>query len=97
MTLLNAQDQQLSLLYAWMDSDFAGCKETSRSSSGYMVLMHGGVLAYYSGRQSIVALCTAMEETIALDKLVVRVKHMRAILFDLQCRQKDRTLINSTL
>ena len=61
-----------------------------------MILMNGGVVAYYSGRQSTIALCTAMAETIALTKLVVKVKHMRAILFDLQCRQEQKTLINST-
>jgi hypothetical protein len=49
-----------------------------------------------SGRQSIVALCTAMAETIALAKLVVKVKHMRALLFDLQCRQHQETMIYST-
>jgi hypothetical protein len=31
-----------------------------------MILMNGGVVAYYSGRQSIVALCTSMAETIEL-------------------------------
>jgi hypothetical protein len=61
-----------------------------------MILMNGGVVAYYSGRQSIVALCTAMAETIALAKLVVKVKHMRALLFGLQCRQQQETMINST-
>ena len=91
-----ARDQQLNVLYALSDSDFAGCKDTSRSTSGYMILMNGGVVAYYSGRQSTVALCTAMAETIALTKLVVKVKHMRAILFDLQCQQKQETLVNST-
>ncbi len=96
ITRLHARDQQLNVLYALSDSDFAGCKDTSRSTSGYMILMNGGVVAYYSGRQSTVALCTAMAETIALAKLVVKVKHMRAILFDLQCRQKQKTLINST-
>ena len=57
----------------------AGCKDTFRSTSGYMIVMNGGVVAYYSGRQSIVALCTAMAETIALAKLDVKVKHMRAL------------------
>jgi hypothetical protein len=47
-----------------------------------MILMNGGVIAYYSGRQSIVGPCTAMAETIALAKLVVKVKHVRANLFD---------------
>jgi hypothetical protein len=58
--------------------------------------MNGGVIAYYSGRQSIVALFKAMAETIALAKLAVKVKHMRTLLFDLQCRPQQGTIINST-
>ena len=77
------------MLYALSDSDF-GCKDTSRSTSDYMILMNGGVVVYYSGKQSTVALCTALAKTIALAKLVVKVKHMRAILFDII------KLINST-
>jgi hypothetical protein len=76
--------------------DASHCKDTSRSTSGYMILMNGGVVAYYSGRHSTVALCTAMAETIALAKLVVKIKHIRVILFDLQCRQEQETMINST-
>ncbi len=78
------------------DSDFAGCKDTFHSSSSYMILMNCGVVAYYSGRQSIVALCTSLAETILLAKLVVKVKHMRALLFYFQCRQQQETMINST-
>jgi hypothetical protein len=96
LTRLRARDQSLNVLYGLSDSDFAGCKDTSRSTTGYMILMNGGVVAYYSGRQSTVALCTAMAETIALAKIVVKIKHMRAILFDLQCRQEQETMINST-
>ena len=87
-------------MYTLSDSDFAGCKDTSRSTSGYMILMNGGVVAYYSERQPTVALslplCTAMAETIALAKLVVKIKHMRALLFDLQCTQEQKTMIHST-
>jgi hypothetical protein len=38
-----------------------------------MVLVNNGVMAYYSGKQSTVAVCTAMAETITLAKLVVKV------------------------
>jgi hypothetical protein len=86
---LLARDQKLNMLYNLSDSDFVGCKDTSSSTSGYMALMNGGVVAYHSGRQSIVALCTAMAETIALTKLVVKIKHMRPLLFDLQIRAGD--------
>jgi hypothetical protein len=63
-----------------------------------MILMNSGVVAYYSGlgRQSTVALCTAMAGIIALAKLVVKLKHMREILFDFQSKLEQTTLINST-
>ncbi len=92
---LQAREQELNVLYGLPDS-VAGCKDTSRSTSGYVILINSGVGAYYSGRQSTVALCTGMAETIALAKLVVKVKHMRALLFDMQCRQEQETMINST-
>ncbi len=57
----------------------------SRSTLGNMILMIGGVVAYYSGRQTTVALCTVMTETIALAKLVGKIKHMRALVFGFQC------------
>jgi hypothetical protein len=60
--------------------------------------MDGAVVSYYSGRQSIVALCTAMAETIVLAKHVVKIKHTRALLFDssLQFNHKQETMINNT-
>jgi hypothetical protein len=95
---LSVRDQQLNVLYALSDSDFAGCKDTSpsRSTWGYMIIMNGGVVAYYSGSQMTVALCTALAEAVALAKLVVKIKHMRALLFDLQICQDQETQINST-
>ena len=35
---LSARDQKLNTLYALSDSDFAGCKDTAKSTSGYMIL-----------------------------------------------------------
>ena len=54
-------------------------------------------IAYYSGRKSTTALCTAMAETIALAKLVVKIKHLRALMHDLQVRQNQETPIESTI
>ncbi len=91
LTRLCAQDQQLNVVYALSDSDFAGCKDTFRSTSGCLILMNGGAVAYYSGRRSIVALCTAMAETIALAKLVVKKQTHESfiILFTMQTRAGD--------
>ena len=60
--------------------------------------MNAGAISWYSGRQITTALCTAMAETIALAKVVVKAKqYLRAILFDLQCRQVKPTYIDSTI
>ena len=84
-------------MYGLSDSDFAGCKDTAKSTSGYLALLNGGAIAYYSGRQTTVALCTAMAETIALSKLVVKIKYLRALLHDLQFPQSQGTNIGSTI
>ncbi len=55
---LNRYD--LNVLYSLSESDFAACKDTAKSTSGYLVLLNGGPVAYYSGRQATVALCTAI-------------------------------------
>ena len=93
---LISRGHDLNVMYGLSDSDFAGCKDTSRSTSGYIVLLNGGPIAYYSGRQSTTALCTARAETIALAKLVVKIKHFRALMHDLQVRQNQETPIEST-
>jgi hypothetical protein len=66
---LRVRDQQITISFTILESNFAVCKGTFQSTSGYMILMNGGVVAYYSGRQMTVALCTAMAETTALAKL----------------------------
>jgi hypothetical protein len=94
---LRVRGHDLNVMYGLSDSDFAGCKDTAKSTSGYIVLLNGGPIAYYSGRQTTTALCTAMAETIALAKLVVEIKHLRALMFDLQAVQLQGTLISSTI
>ena len=56
--------------------------------------MNAGAISWYSGRQTTTALCTAVAETIAIDKVVVKVKHLRAVLFELQCRQVEPSSTN---
>ena len=55
--------------------------------------MNAGAIAWDSGRQTTTALCTAMAETKPLAKVVVKVKYLRAIQFDLQ----EPTHIDSTI
>ncbi len=66
------RDRSLDVLYGLSECDFARCTNISGSTKGHMILMNGGAVAYYSGRQSTVALCTAMAETIALARILVK-------------------------
>ena len=96
-TKLDPRKQKLNTLYGASDADLAGCLYMCKSTSGYMIFMNGGVVAYHSARQTVVALCTAMAETIALTKVVTKIKHMLALLFCMDCVQHEETLINSVM
>ena len=60
-----------------------------------LVLLCGDPITYYYGRKSTVALGTATAETIALIKLVVKIKYLRALMH-LHCCQNRKTAIEST-
>ena len=94
---LRNRGHDLNILNGLTDSDCVGCKDTAKSTSGYLVLLNGGLVAHYSGRQTIVALCTALTDPIALAKLVVKIKHLRALMHDLQCCENRETTIESTI
>ena len=95
---MGLRNQKLNTLYALSDSDFgfAGCRDTARSTSGNVIRMNTGAISWYSDHQTTTALCTAMAETIALAKVVVTVKYLKAILFDLQYSmiQTNRTNVH---
>ena len=50
----------------YVDSDWAGCADTRRSTSGYIFMMAGAPIAWASKRQSVVALSSTEAEYIAI-------------------------------
>ena len=42
-------------IIGYSDSDFAGCQDSMKSTSGYICLLTGGVISWKSVKQSIVA------------------------------------------
>ena len=52
-------------LIGYTDSDWAGCRETRKSTSGYVFSLAGGAISWRSKKQSIVALSTCEAEYIA--------------------------------
>ena len=76
--------QKINNLYALSDSDFAGFSadfesfsHTARFTSGHVVIMNNGVIAWHFGCTTT-ALCTAMAWTFLLAEVAAKVKYLRA-------------------
>jgi hypothetical protein len=53
---------------AYVDADYGGCKDTRRSTSGYVFIMAGGAVSWSSKRQATVALSTVEAEYVAMSR-----------------------------
>ncbi|XP_027171647.1 uncharacterized protein LOC113771242 [Coffea eugenioides] len=51
-------------IIGYIDSDYAGCKDTMKSTSGYVYLLAGGVISWKSAKQSLIASFTMAAEFI---------------------------------
>ena len=65
---------------SYVDADLAGDVDTMRSTTGFAIMMHGGIVNWLSKLQPTVALSTAEAEVIAATELVKQVSHMRLFL-----------------
>ena len=59
------------VLSAFVDSDFAGCKKDGKSTSGFVVLLAGGAVSWYSKKQTTIAQSTADAEYVAAGHLAM--------------------------
>jgi len=48
----------------YSDSDFAGCQDNKRSTSGYIYMLAGGAISWKSAKQTLVASSTMAAEFI---------------------------------
>ena len=45
-------------IISYFDSDYAGCKDTTRSTSGYIFMLSNGLISWKSHKQSLIASST---------------------------------------
>ena len=56
----------------YSDSDYAGCKDTRKSTFGYLFLLADGAISWKSGKQSVIATSTMEAEFIACFEATVQ-------------------------
>ena len=84
---------KLNLLWGFVDSDWAGCPDSRKSTSGYALMLNGAAIAWKSKRQSVVALSSAEAEFVAASSLVHEVIYIRRLLENLGFPQSEPTAI----
>ncbi len=83
----------LNILWGYVDSDWAGCPDTRRSTSGFALMLNEAAVSWRSKRQPTVALSSAEAEYISGSSLVQEVIYLRKLLNNLGFPQQEPTVI----
>ena len=70
-------------LHAYCDSDWAGCPDTRRSTSGYAVMFGGATVSWISKRQPTVALSSAEAEYVTACLAAQEIQWIRQLLAEI--------------
>jgi hypothetical protein len=81
--LTYSRDAELTPL-AYVDADYGGCRDTRRSTSGYVFTMAGGPVTWSSKRQATVALSTVEAEYVAMSRCAQQMVWMQTWLDEVE-------------
>ncbi len=81
--LIYSRDADLTPL-AYADADYGGCRDTRRSTSGYVFTMAGGAVTWSSKRQATVALSTVEAEYVAMSRCAQQMVWMQTWLDEVE-------------
>ena len=68
-------------LEAYSDSDWANCKDTRRSETGYIVFINENPISWGSRSQKVVSLASAHAEYTAVTEVSKEVLYMKNLMF----------------
>ena len=91
--IFEKKDQSSNELMAYVDSDFATCPKTRRSTTGYLVVMNGSPVAWKAFKQSLLATSTSEAEYIAISTVAKKVRWARTFLLELGFEQQKPTVV----
>ena len=81
-----------NVLEAFVDSDYAACKDTRRSQTGFLVINNGGPVSWSAKRQAMVTLSSQEAEFVAASQLGVELLYLRTLMRDFGYEQKKPTV-----
>lgn len=85
---------QLQLLNGSTNADWAGCRDTRRSTAGYLFHIGSGAISWQSKRQNVVALSTCEAEFMGQTQATKKAIWLRRLLNELNVSQgKTATII----
>lgn len=71
-------------LTGYSDSDYAGDDDDRKSTSGFIFLLSGNVISWYSGKQKTVTLSSTEAEFVALTLTIQEAIHLQQILSEIE-------------
>ena len=70
-----------------VDADWGGCKDTRRSTTGYVITINGTPIAWRTRRQTIIALSSAESEYIALSECGKHITWSRKLYWEVASKE----------
>jgi hypothetical protein len=80
-------------IVAYSDTDWAGCPDTRRSTSGYCVYLGSSLISWSSKRQPTVSRSSAEAEYRAVANAVAECTWLRQLLIELSCPVDKATVV----
>ena len=84
------------VLNVFVDTDFAGCKETRRSTSGGVCLLNGSCVKHYSKTQTTLALSSGEAELHGINAGIAQGLGLQSLAKDLGFSLKIKVLTDAT-
>ncbi|XP_022023573.1 uncharacterized mitochondrial protein AtMg00810-like [Helianthus annuus] len=80
-------------LRAYTDTDWAGCPDTRRSTSGYCVYLGSNLLSWSSKRQAVVSRSSAEAEYRGVANVIAELSWLRNLLLDLHKPMRKASIV----
>ena len=90
-------EADIEIIEVYSDSDWAGCLQTRRSTSGGLVTIGGGTLKSWASTQMVVAQSSGEAEYYAMTKAAAEGLGVQALMEDLGWKAKVRVWVDSSV